>query len=280
MDDDSEEFMSLCDDDDDFIPERYVTNVELSRKLEAVIDDLPHARREAVLLYYYDDLSYEEIANMTGKTTQTVGTNLMKARKMIKEKLLKEYPEMSNMGGGATSLGKALATLSVVSVPDATVKVAGAKGVAHLIAYKSTLALQVATVAVMGVAVMATATYGVTHDVKLPEAASVVEAAPVVVAEAQEFHEAWRLGEIAFSGGVSDDNHINPTGAFIEGLTEKYEAINWSVLSQGGGVISSGEGENPNGSLTALPPGVYSLKYDIFYTGGWKIYKERDFEVV
>jgi RNA polymerase sigma-70 factor, ECF subfamily len=50
---------------------------------------LPDAYREVVVLFYYQDLSTVEIANVTGQNENTVKTRLFRARAMLKEMLLK-----------------------------------------------------------------------------------------------------------------------------------------------------------------------------------------------
>jgi RNA polymerase sigma-70 factor (ECF subfamily) len=48
---------------------------------------LPEAYREAILLYYYDDVTYQEMAAILGVSTATVNARLTKARAMLRERL-------------------------------------------------------------------------------------------------------------------------------------------------------------------------------------------------
>lgn len=50
---------------------------------------LPEAYREAVIMYYYDDLSTVEIAEITGQNENTIKTRLFRARGMLKQLLMK-----------------------------------------------------------------------------------------------------------------------------------------------------------------------------------------------
>jgi len=50
---------------------------------------LPEAYREVVVLFYYQDLSTVEIADITGQNENTVKTRLFRARAMLKELLVK-----------------------------------------------------------------------------------------------------------------------------------------------------------------------------------------------
>jgi RNA polymerase sigma-70 factor (ECF subfamily) len=50
---------------------------------------LPEAYREVVVLFYYEDLSTVEIAQITGQNENTVKTRLFRARAMLKDLLVK-----------------------------------------------------------------------------------------------------------------------------------------------------------------------------------------------
>jgi len=51
---------------------------------------LPPKQREAVFLYYYEDMSIAEIAKATGRNAVTVGSDLRRARKKLSEILTEE----------------------------------------------------------------------------------------------------------------------------------------------------------------------------------------------
>lgn len=53
------------------------------------VKKLPESYREVVLLYYYQDLSTVEIAEVTGQNENTIKTRLFRARSMLKEQLRK-----------------------------------------------------------------------------------------------------------------------------------------------------------------------------------------------
>lgn len=60
---------------------------ELSALMEAV-DQLPDSLREALLIYYYCDVTYEDLGTMLGVSSATVNARLTKARSVLREKLL------------------------------------------------------------------------------------------------------------------------------------------------------------------------------------------------
>jgi RNA polymerase sigma-70 factor (ECF subfamily) len=49
--------------------------------------DLPRKYREAIHLYYYEELSVKEIAAILKKAEATVKTNLHRGRELLKRKL-------------------------------------------------------------------------------------------------------------------------------------------------------------------------------------------------
>ena len=57
------------------------------RQLMSAVEGLPDPLRQAVMLYYYDDLSYRELAELLGVSAATVNARLTKARALLRERL-------------------------------------------------------------------------------------------------------------------------------------------------------------------------------------------------
>ena len=70
-----------------FLPEEALQNKERQDELLRIIGQLPKNRREMVYLYYYADISMDEIARLYDCTNATVRTTLFAARNTIKSKL-------------------------------------------------------------------------------------------------------------------------------------------------------------------------------------------------
>jgi RNA polymerase sigma factor (sigma-70 family) len=64
---------------------------ELAGILQAEIGRLPPLYQTLVGLYHQEELTYQEIARITGLPEGTVKSYLFRARKMLKEKLLSKY---------------------------------------------------------------------------------------------------------------------------------------------------------------------------------------------
>jgi len=65
---------------------------ELSQFLHEEINQLPVQYRTILTLYHLDELSYQEIEEITNLPEGTVKSYLFRARKLLKERLLEKYP--------------------------------------------------------------------------------------------------------------------------------------------------------------------------------------------
>lgn len=67
-------------------PETFVATASESRKLDEVIALLPDEYREVLLLREMEDMSYRDIAEVTGTPIGTVMSRLARARALLKER--------------------------------------------------------------------------------------------------------------------------------------------------------------------------------------------------
>lgn len=70
-------------------PEQESERREQRTEIEAVVSQLPHAYKDLILLRHSHDLSYDEIAEVTGLPLGTVKNRLFRAREMMREQFLK-----------------------------------------------------------------------------------------------------------------------------------------------------------------------------------------------
>jgi len=66
-------------------PEVTAMQAGTRRKLDALIADLPEEFREVLILREMEDMSYREIAEVTGVPIGTVMSRLARARAMLRE---------------------------------------------------------------------------------------------------------------------------------------------------------------------------------------------------
>ena len=92
-------------EDNAFVPHRYVEDEEMSEAVMKIIASLPMRQREAIILHYYNDLSITEVAKAMGITTQSVSINIKLAREKLKKMFeshdIIEYRSMPAGSAGA-----------------------------------------------------------------------------------------------------------------------------------------------------------------------------------
>jgi RNA polymerase sigma-70 factor (ECF subfamily) len=59
------------------------------RQLMAEVEALPEDYREVVMLYYYEDVTYRDLAQLLGVSPATINARLTKARALLRERLSK-----------------------------------------------------------------------------------------------------------------------------------------------------------------------------------------------
>lgn len=55
--------------------------------LLAEVEALPQVYRETLMIYYYEDMTYQELATMLGVSVATINARLTKARKLLRQRL-------------------------------------------------------------------------------------------------------------------------------------------------------------------------------------------------
>ncbi len=68
-------------------PDEAAARVDDQQRLLAEVATLPELYREVILLYYYDDVTYHDVAAALGVSAATVNARLTKARAMLRERL-------------------------------------------------------------------------------------------------------------------------------------------------------------------------------------------------
>jgi RNA polymerase sigma-70 factor (ECF subfamily) len=71
----------------EFLPQNYIENKEKQQIVLDLVEELPKRRKECILLYYYNNLSHEEISSVLDISRHTVDQHLKRARMSIRRKL-------------------------------------------------------------------------------------------------------------------------------------------------------------------------------------------------
>ena len=68
-------------------PAEAAAQADDERQLLAEVATLPESYREVIMMYYYDDVTYQDVAAALGVSAATVNARLTKARAMLRERL-------------------------------------------------------------------------------------------------------------------------------------------------------------------------------------------------
>ena len=107
-----EEYENLPEDRLFFLPEEYAEDAEKRSTVLEAVESLPTQRRIMVVLYYYEGLSYKEIAEVLGVPMGTVTSGLSRAKETLLRKLEGKYgPVHAGVNGfaGISVLSRILA---------------------------------------------------------------------------------------------------------------------------------------------------------------------------
>ncbi len=69
-------------------PDQSLADKETVRAVKEAIGELPHDLKTALLLFQYEDMSYQEIGDVVGCSVKAVETRLYRARHQLKKKLV------------------------------------------------------------------------------------------------------------------------------------------------------------------------------------------------
>lgn len=79
---------TFVEDRRDFLPEDFVTNAEKRTELLHAIQELPETYRMSVLLFYYEEMGYQEIADVMDVRVQDVAYYLRMAKGKLRQQLI------------------------------------------------------------------------------------------------------------------------------------------------------------------------------------------------
>jgi RNA polymerase sigma-70 factor (ECF subfamily) len=284
------------ENDTEFLPEAYVEDAELRKRIYEVIDGLSVKKREAIIMYYYENLSYKEIAGMTGASIKTVASNITRARAIIKNALGQQGPipasaSAGQLSGRMTASGSALVISRVFeeralqTFPDHMLASFRTKWMSSLQPLKYQAAWS--AVAAKSIATIAVCSALITGGVVFPAYfGNSNEAGGGAIADVRP------TGDISFTGGDCECGHLNPSAAVltINDIGPVKSAPRWTVTDKATGkVIASGVvtrakgGYETAGIFDALQNekrrGKYTLSFDAEDENGVAVTARRVFEI-
>ncbi|MDR1495477.1 MAG: sigma-70 family RNA polymerase sigma factor [Clostridiales Family XIII bacterium] len=226
---------------------------ETNRIVQDMIDELPEKQRLALFMYYYEDMSYLQIAKALDITISTVGTNIMKSKATLKKNMKKEniFPErtrkLDSMGLVILSAFKADVAGTVTSAQAEALIHACSESMADVVTQNVAFSHAAAKA---GPGFMKPAIF-------LPVAVSASIGATAIVG-----HITGGLyapdAVIKFTGAGSP-SQVNPESATL--VMDDGAPVRWSIVDEDGRSLASGDGTEIGGETFDLPEGDYTVEW-------------------
>lgn len=282
----------LVEEEKEFLPHEYVETIESQNMLKEIVDDLPEKRRRAIIMYYFDEMSYSEIAYAMNVTVSTVSTNILQAKRTIKD-------EMENRMGKEKKIAQGLAAVPVMSQvlnDQALEKITTAqvdkfaktsikmiRKISHPVLHKVTSVLKIIAVVSVSTVIVTSVILAATDNLDLNKDAknSVNTSGEVQTSTHAALYKV--NGNIVFIDGECDCGHLNPKDARIESVDVDYDSYSWEILNNEGGVVYSGGKEQMPEAFANLyrnkMDGTYTMKFILNVDGRDNVYLKRDFQI-
>ncbi len=200
------------------LPEDYAVNEDTKRRLGGLIDQLKPSMRSAVMLYYYDGLSIDEVAKRLGISSNAAAQLLFRARRKLK-KQLERLPELGTVTLCAVPpesiIGECAESVSVpavgsrISVTPLAVKVIGAAA-----------AVGLAVGIPLGLSAARDGRGGLAGDARLTESYAATEHDDVLTDEKPATETTETAAEPLFSNNEGIMTHIETSASSEESFTD------------------------------------------------------------
>ncbi|MCL2493268.1 MAG: sigma-70 family RNA polymerase sigma factor [Clostridiales bacterium] len=267
-------------------PAEWLEDRERLEAIVCLINGLPEKQRESIILYFYDGLTYREIAQAMGNTIKTVSTNIMKAKKNILKGIKEE--DLGSMLTAAISLdaGAKLAGINLTAVHQAAMAgvgnaamhtTSGAAGIART--RRGQGASVLVGICAAAVCILAISSGSLFPAGSAPNAPASQAPPPAVTTPVTPPAAPTVQADIVFTGGECPCGHLNPQSAALDLQGHDLSVISWAILS-GNVEIRNGNGRVAAISPGALAEGDYLIRYTIAGEGGMKANAERAFTVL
>jgi RNA polymerase sigma factor (sigma-70 family) len=282
----------LPEDARERLPEASAEDESQRTQILSVIHSLPPIQQRTVAMYYYEEMSYKEIAKALGVTVATVSTNIMKAKRKIKDGLkgvafsaaiaqAVQFDIEHVMAEDA--FGDFIRTTDVrlenaASLHDVQVST-GTE--AHGFGAKMH-ALLIGISAAAVVAVILVFHPNLTPAESIPPGTGEAAWQDETVATQTDTMSGGNYipdAVIGFTDGDCPCGHVNPQEGELFSDDPDLRVISWEVIDGSGAALESGQAAAVASPLSGgLPPGTYVLRYTVENADGQKAYVQRQFD--
>jgi RNA polymerase sigma factor (sigma-70 family) len=284
----------------EFLPDEYAEAADSRKIILNCIEKLPPQRKRIIIMYYYDDMSYKDIASALALSVSTVSTSIMKAKKMIKNELEKKSAKSPGRAASLpamTVVGKVIALDANTMFPQAKID-SIAHSVSHMVmeggaaAAGTGAAVKAGLSAVVGPKVIAAAVAvvivvtGSTFVIRHSDEAARNDPAPAVPAATIPAAEEALPADlkITYTGGECACGHLNPKNAEMSETIPAGYTTAWRIVKvKGEKEVAAGTGTDVSAPLKSLldgkKDGTYKLIYINTSEAGSKVTLNREFVI-
>lgn len=277
-------FMEVIEQDIEFLPHEFAESKEQRERLQRLIQSLPEERRLMITMFYYDGLSYKEIAYAMDKPEGTVSTQIRRAKASLKKTLevdgrindsrtntMAAIPVLTTvLNEEASSIITKSSVDSLVAFAN-TKAVAGISGTSNIFSTTKMIILTIICTGVISIGVYQAVTPDNMSEAAPQTASSLSE--PIEEASPQRTSK----GDIILTGGKT-----NPDLISLSQINEDYEEVIWTIKNTKGNIIASGKGALIQDQLPKLyednPSGIYKAEFTAKYSYG-QLDGEIDFTI-
>lgn len=283
----------------EFLPQAFIEDADLRSQLLEIVDELPKKRKRAIYLYYYEELTQPEIAQVMGISQSTVASNIMRAKRDIRNKVEERMNGQVDFNKISTKQVATAPVMAQVFQKDAVDKfpadrVADLMGFnykagVHTGSFVKGIGLQTivkVSSAIVVATIITTAVFVLTVKPNMTQEQTKI---PVTTQNNDNENSANSLytgeSKILFSGNSSGAEHINPESANIEYTGDEKVDYTWDILDKTTGKsMLHGSGKSVKKELTMLEVeqkyGEYILQFTLADEETNKLLVRREFEVV
>lgn len=258
--------IEIEEQDKEFLPQAYAEDKEYKKMIRDLIDGLPYQKKRIVIMYYYDDLSYKEIAEILDIPVNTVASDLKRSKSYLKAELEKVSPintaEVNKLAAvpvlsqilseQAREIATPAIIKNVMTFTSSEVVAGTAVKSASILTVKNLLIGLTCTAVITGGTIAATG--GLSANETLSSGTT-----PSAVSQAANFQP---KGDIVFKDGGCECGHINPKEIAVVDENSGYESADWVIRNKSTNEEYRGSGT----SITKEVRDLYENKLDGEYT--------------
>lgn len=280
------EFRELLEEDKEFLPQGYAEDKEQSDFIKNLIKDLPDQRRIIVTMYYYEELSYKEIAYALEMPISSVASELRRAKETIKGELMKSKPFSEaevNKNAAIPVVSQVLANQAYEEIPRSVIPKMVAytqKDVIGTAAIKATGLFSwklVATLVVCTTLISAGAVYSIANMNKGEPAGNMQSTNSAIhpndIADLPQ-------GNIVFASSDCECGHVNPTSITVTEIGDTYNTVDWKIINKTTNEEYVGKGTTITKEIQDFLKGEKNGDYTVIFTVGYdsgNLSLDRDF---